>query len=382
MKTRSFQRPLQILLIISSALILLTALGSGLARVGLQMDPLSQNWILIHGPLMICGFLGTLISLERAVALASRYPLAYAIPASSAVGAVLLLIDPSSQLARAIFALSSAGLMILFTLMLRLHPSKDVWIMSAGVLCYLIGTTLWFTGEPIWDVVHLWIAFLILTIVGERLELSRVRRLKPYMEVMLITSILVFFVGSLLTMFDLSLGIRIAGVGAILMAAWLLRYDVARRTIMQQGLARYIAACLIIGYIWMGFAGIIAIWKGAVYAGPDYAIILHAYLLGFVVSMIFGHMPIILPAVSGLALKYTPLLYIPLLLLHSSLFLRILADLTGNTPLRQWAALFNVTAILVFMVLAVVSIIRGNRKRFPTPVLVNKPAISTQRSPE
>jgi len=51
---------------------LLGGLGSGLARLGWPMDPMSQNWLLIHGPLMISGFLGTLICLERGVALASR----------------------------------------------------------------------------------------------------------------------------------------------------------------------------------------------------------------------------------------------------------------------------------------------------------------------
>nr|BFE78121.1 hypothetical protein GCM10020093_007220 [Planobispora longispora] len=41
-----------------------------------------------HGPLMALGFLGTLISLERAVALRSRW--GYAAPALSALGAVAL----------------------------------------------------------------------------------------------------------------------------------------------------------------------------------------------------------------------------------------------------------------------------------------------------
>ena len=57
-----------ILLIVAAAL--LGGLGSGLARLGWRMDSLSQNWVLVHRPLMIAGFMGTLSCIERAVALA------------------------------------------------------------------------------------------------------------------------------------------------------------------------------------------------------------------------------------------------------------------------------------------------------------------------
>ena len=71
------------LVIVAAAL--LGGLGSGLARLGWQMDSMSQNRILIHGPLMISGFLGTLICLERAVALASRYRWSLIVPVVNAL---------------------------------------------------------------------------------------------------------------------------------------------------------------------------------------------------------------------------------------------------------------------------------------------------------
>jgi hypothetical protein len=40
-------------------------------------------------------------------------------------------------------------------------------------------------GQPIYLTVHWWTAFLILTIVGERLELSRIRRLTRTSEYLL-----------------------------------------------------------------------------------------------------------------------------------------------------------------------------------------------------
>lgn len=50
-------------------LALLLGLWAVLLRLGWRLPPLTPQLILLHGPLMVAGFLGTLISLERAVAL-------------------------------------------------------------------------------------------------------------------------------------------------------------------------------------------------------------------------------------------------------------------------------------------------------------------------
>lgn len=351
------------LMLVTVLLALLGGLGSGLARLGWQMDSLSQDWILIHGPLMISGFLGTLICLERAVALESRYRWSIIVPAINALGAVTLLWLPDENIAKSLLIVGSLGLVGLFSLMLRLHPSRDIWIMAAGALCWFIGNSLWLFGYPVYQVVHLWVAFLILTIVGERLELSRVRRLTPTSEYLLIVTVVIYVVGVLLTIVDLGIGIRLLGIGAMFMAGWLLRYDIAGRTIRQQGLPRYIAACLLSGYLWLGFGGIIALWKGAVYAGPDYAVILHAFLLGFVFSMIFGHMPIIFPALTGLKVNYNPIFYGHLMLLHSALIYRIYGGLTGNMVVRQQGGLLNAIAIVLFLTVTISVIFRSNFRK-------------------
>ena len=43
----------------------------GLVRLGCNLPLTWQDQLIAHGPLMVCGFPGTLISLERAVALGS-----------------------------------------------------------------------------------------------------------------------------------------------------------------------------------------------------------------------------------------------------------------------------------------------------------------------
>ena len=362
----------RIVLLLAVAAALLGGLGSGLARLGWPMESVSQGWILVHGPLMISGFLGTLIGLERAVALAARYRWSLLVPAVNALGAVALLLLPDSSVPRLLLTLGSLGLVGLFGLMLRLHPSRDVLIMALGTACWLAGNALWLVGQPVYQVVHLWTAFLILTIVGERLELSRVRRLTRTSENLLALAAAVYLAGVVLTVFNLDAGVRLLGVGAVLLAAWLLRFDIARRTIRQTGLPRYIAACLLAGYFWLGFGGLMAVMKGAIYAGPDYAVILHAFLLGFVFSMIFGHAPIILPALTGLKLTYTPVFYGHWLLLHLTLIYRTYGSLSGQFTVQQNGGLFNVLTILLFLGVTLVTVFRSNHHA-ALQKLVDKP---------
>lgn len=62
----------------------------GLVRLPLNL-PLpggNANWITFHGPLMVCGFLGTLIGLERAVGLRGYWP--YLAPLFTGLGAILV----------------------------------------------------------------------------------------------------------------------------------------------------------------------------------------------------------------------------------------------------------------------------------------------------
>lgn len=349
------------IILLIAIIALLGGLGSGLARLGWRMDVLSRNWILIHGSMMIPGFLGTLISLERAVALSPRYQWAILVPIISAIGSALLLIMPQAIIAKLTLTAGSLGLLYLFGLMLRLHRSRDVLVMATGALCLVMGNALWSAGSPVYQVVHLWIAFLVLTIVGERLELSRIRRLTKLSQVLFSIATQAYFLGVLLTIIHLDSGIRFLGIGSILMAAWLLHYDIARRTILQNGLPRYIGACLLSSYVWLAFGGLMAIWKGAIYGGFDYSLILHAYLLGFVFAMIFGHMPIILPALTGLKVGYTRLFYVPLALLHITLIIRTIGNLSQQVGLRQWGSLFNALTILSFMAISIVTIVLSNR---------------------
>ncbi|MFN3928718.1 MAG: hypothetical protein ACK4OK_03690, partial [Thermoflexus sp.] len=96
-------------------------------------------------------------------------------------------------------------------------------------------------------------------------------------------------------------------------------------------------------------------------AGPLYDARLHAVLVGFVFSMIFGHALIIFPAVLRVNLPFSRALYLPLALLHLSLLLRLAGDLGGIFEVRRWGGLLNGVAILLFLVLMARAIRKGRK---------------------
>jgi hypothetical protein len=334
-------------IVLGVVLALFAALWAALVRVGWTLPALPVPIAGQHGALMTSAFLGTLISLERAVALRQKW--AYAAPLFSALGGLALLLDLPPEVGRGLITLGALGLVAIFGFIYRLRPTTDVLTMALGSVMWLIGSVIWLSGESIYRAVPWWAGFLILTICGERLELSRVLMLKQSQRTMFKIAVGVFSIGLLSSLFSLDLGLRVGGIGLILLGIWLLRFDIARHTIKKSGLTRYIAACLLPGYVWLIIGG--SLWLIAGWPASNLIIdaLLHTLFLGFVFSMIFGHAPIILPAVLPIEVKFRSVFYLPLVLLQTSLALRIVADLLLNPALRQWAGLFNVLAILLFL---------------------------------
>ena len=337
-----FRLPLLLLAIISIFL----GIWAGLHRIGWQWPLLFNSMPVNHGPLMISGFLGTLISLERAVAINRRWM--YMGPLVSSLGALLLLFGLDRIIGSGLILLGSIIFVLISWEVLRIQLINYTIVMAAGGIAWLVGNVLWMSGRPIYQLVLWWAGFLVLTIAGERLELGRIIRISKLALRSFYLIIGFYVLGLIILIFDLDLGTRLASVGLLLLAFWLLRNDVARKTIRQQGLPRFIAVCLMGGYIWLGVSGILGLSFGAVTAGPNYDAFLHSLLLGFVMIMIFGHAPIIFPAVLGVPVVYNPTFYLHVGLLHLSLVIRLTGDL-GNLPsVRMWGGLLNAVAILLF----------------------------------
>lgn len=317
---------------------LVAGVAGGLVRLGavLPAPPAGIAW---HGALMASAFFGTLIALERAVALGRLW--AYAAPAANAAGGVALLAGYRST-AFALFVTGAAVFVLVSLAIYRRHRALHTGMLAAGALC-LLGANLWLASQQALDrALPFWIAFFVLTIGGERLELSRLVPVPQGARVLF---------GALSFALAASAAIAWAplqGVLLIAIAAWLARYDLATRTVRGQGITRYIALCLLSGYVWLALGGALLVLGAA----RDAA--LHALLLGFVFSMVFGHAPVIFPAVLRIALPYRPAFYLPLAVLHASVLLRFGAGIADSAALRLAGGIGNALAIGVFIVTAAV----------------------------
>jgi hypothetical protein len=338
-------------------LALLLALWAGLVRIGWSL-PSFPDLAPAHGPLMVSGFLGVLIPLERAVAIRQKWM--FAAPALASVGWITLLFAPF--IGGLLLTLASFGTLLILGVMVRREPHLHTVTMFFGVLAWLTGNLLWMLGLPIFQIVYLWIAFLVLTIGGERLELSRVLRPAPVALRLFGVIAAALLAGASLCLFDLNRGARLSGLSMLALSLWFLRNDLARRTIRHPNpLTRYIALCLFAGFIWLGIGGALLLYLGAVYAGPYYDAALHAVFVGFVISMIFGHAPIIFPAILGVPILFRAAFYVQLILLHASLLIRLLGDLLGQYDIRRWGGLLNEVAILLFLAMTVHAVVTAGR---------------------
>ncbi|MCS7222406.1 MAG: hypothetical protein RML36_04095 [Anaerolineae bacterium] len=354
----------RMILLLPGMLALLAAMWGGLLRLGWDWPLIRPTLPINHGPLMIGGFLGTLIGLERAVALAALqqaqggkiggevsllglWP--YAAPLLTGAGALLLIAGVPGAPGPSLITLGSLALLVIFAVIVRTQPALFTATIGLGALAWLVGNLLWLTGRPIYSVVLWWAGFLVLTIVGERLELSRLLHLPRPALAWFMAAVGAFLAGLLLSTFRLSLGTRAAGIAMVTLALWLARYDIARRTVRQTGLPRFIAVCLLSGYVWLGISGILALVFSGVTAGPRYDALLHSLFLGFVFTMIFGHAPIIFPAVFRLPVSFRPAFYGHLALLHLTLILRVGGGLAGWTQGLQWGGLLNALVLLLFL---------------------------------
>lgn len=344
-------------LLLAAALAALTAgVWAGLLRFGLAWPTLPRLLPMTHGPLMVGGFLGALISLERAVALNRLWT--YAGPAAAAAGAVLATAYPAHWSGPLLIAIGSAVLVAVMAVLWRLHPSLYGGVLVSGAAAWLGGNLLWLSGFGIPSVVFWWAGFMILTIAGERLELSRMLRLSPTAQRLFLAAALLFGVGLLISIANLSWGARVAGAGMVALAAWLLHYDIAWRRLRAGGQARFISVCLLSGYAWLVVGGLLALRFGGVSAGMAYDAMLHSIFLGFVFSMIFGHALIVFPAILQIRLNYFPRFYIHLALLHVTLALRVTADLLWLPDLRTWSGVLNAIVLLTFLLSTVAGVLQ------------------------
>ena len=108
----------------------------------------------------------------------------------------------------------------------------------------------------------------------------------------------------------------------------------------QPGCPASARRALLGGYVWLlarrrdvGGRG----WRSARAAAYD--LVVHSVMLGFAISMVMAHAPVILPAVLRRPLPYRAMMWIPLVLMHIGLVIRVVRGRPAWPPRRsgRWA---------------------------------------------
>lgn len=328
---------------------LLTGLWGGLLRVPVTLPlPVDHaNWISFHGPLMICGFLGTVITLERAVGLRALWT--YLVPLLTGVSAAAIASGVLAPWPRWTMTIGSALFIAVTARILSIQPNLANTVLGLGAVAWTGGNWLWARGHEIPGVVLWWLTFLLLTIVGERIELTRFQKPSPVSKPWLLTALVILGAGAICGGIHQRLSGVLTGVGLLAVAAWLTRFDFAWRALRHPGLPRFMAVCLLSGYVWLTLTAVLVTARWPQSTGLIYDATLHAFFVGFVFSMIFGHAPVIFPAVLGLPVQFRWTAYAPLVVLHGSLLLRVTGDLANLPTLRTWGAVGNAVAVGLFL---------------------------------
>jgi hypothetical protein len=336
---------------------LLLGVTAGLARLGYRMPDISTAVSAWHGPLMIGGFFGVVIALERAVAI-GRY-VAYLGPLFGGLGTFAIAAGENAVGAWLLFT-GSVVLLGASIDVLRRQRALFTLTLVLGAACWVVGNLAWALGGAVFGVVTWWLAFLILTIAGERLELSRFLPPSPSARRVFVAILVIIFAG--LVSSGQPHGADLFALGLLALSGWLLKQDIARRTVRKEGLTRFIAVCLLSGYVWLAVGALTMLAGGFTPGTRAYDAAVHALALGFVFSMVFGHAPVIFPAVLRVAVPYHPSFYVPLALLHGSLAVRFAGDATGRFDWTRIGGLLNALALAAFIV-GTASAVMWNRRR-------------------
>ena len=345
--------PPRALLVLPAAAALVVGIDAGLTLLDAWPPVRSHRLAELHGVLMVVGFLGTLISLERAVALGRAW--GFLAPALLGAGALALLL-PTGLDDRVGSSLLVAGAAVQCAVQVplwRRQRDDAVLVPALGAVALLGGTILWLGGADISFVVIWFAGYVVLTIAGERLELARLAMPATAGRDLFLLGLALALAVPAATLWP-EVGSRLFGAVVVGLALWLATHDVARRTARGTGLPRFAAFCMLAGQAWLLVAGATWLVTGALTEGPAYDAALHAVFLGFAMSMVFAHASTILPAVTRIRLPYSSAMWWPWALLHGSLLLRVYGgDVLGNDLARRIGGLGNGVALLLFLLVAV-----------------------------
>ncbi|BDZ39369.1 hypothetical protein [Microbacterium suwonense] len=349
--------PLRMLWMLPAGLALLAGLDAGMVLLGLPAPVTTERLPEVHGMLLAIGFVGTLISLERATAYAR--PIGFVTPALLGIGGVLLIVTPVPlTVAKIVLAAGAASFVLLYIpLWQRQYDAALLTQLLAAGLA-LCGAVIWIGQDEMTRIIPWLIGFLVLTIAAERVELARIT-MGPQAGIRLLIHAWAVAGALAVGLVFPDAGAVLLGVALLSLTGWLIVHDVARRTIRATGVTRYMAACILAGYVWLAVAALVLL-LGYPSTQPAYDAVIHAVFLGYTFSMIMAHATTILPAVLHIPLPYRPAFWVPIALLQVALVVRVwIGDAFQLPAAWQIGGVLGVVALLLFVLTAVTSAVLG-----------------------
>ncbi len=291
-----------------------------------------------HGALLVGVFLTALAGIERASA---QYPWAYLSPLLAVAGGVWMLFAPFAN-QPLLLLLGAAVLLLLFNVLnARGRPAMSATCRIVGALCLLVGNALLFPGMPSHVVTAWWIGFVLFSLLGSHLEKGDIS-IGGKERIFLLVLLVLAPVGAVLKNYALGAefidpqglapwqrwaGDRLIGLVMTSAALWLWCRDAS---------ASWSRLCVLGGCVWLGVAGLIALYTGEILAGPIYDATVHAFFIGFAVSLVLARFQLNnFLALGGLALLYL------------SLALWIVSSLATWPMGRELGALLSTVALLL-----------------------------------
>ncbi|HQQ98773.1 MAG TPA: hypothetical protein PLX35_15990 [Cyclobacteriaceae bacterium] len=331
--------PYRIPFVLLAVVNLLIGMWAGLLRAGWHLP--GSTIAVHHGAILVGGFLTTLIALEKVIPLRKNWMLV--IPVISA-GSLIVTLDSPYGLYCMIAG--AAGLLMVLAYYAYLHP-KDLAavLMMAGAGCLLIGDVLLLRRQFYPMAFPWWMAFLLLTITAERLELSKFLPVTNLHKAILVALLSLFVLGLVFSFHGA--GNILSGSAAIGVSLWMLRHDVIGIGLKKEGLVRFSAVALVIANVWLMIEGALLLLSPQTALAYDMAV--HVFFLGYTFAMIFAHGPIILPGVLGIQVRpYHPILYAWLFITQGSLLFRVMMDGFENPSGRYWSGIVSGIGILLY----------------------------------
>ena len=169
--------------------------------------------------------------------------------------------------------IGSLGLILVYLHLINRYKDYFLYIMLAGAVSWFIGNAIVLIKDFYPEAVPWWISFILLTVFGERLELNKFLPRSRIKSVLMVAALVTFVMGIMMPYHGY--GRLITGIGLVLIGLWLLKFDIASKSIKVAGVHRYTGSLLIFGYVWLLVCGVLVIFEyGDIF---HYDIMLHTF---------------------------------------------------------------------------------------------------------